>query len=197
MILLRTSDTKGHSDVSEAVCECGRNFLRLSSLQNKCISCLRKIGPAKRKAEKAETMKRKEAAKPRSKWLKEAQAEVNRYARLRDIRLGYGCITCGARFGNKYGGAFDAGHMHSRGSAPHLRFHLHNLALQCVKDNRYLGGLSLQFRDSMVARHGIEKIEAMEAIQGPAKHSIDYLKRLKRVFSKKANKMEKRLDLQS
>lgn len=197
MTSLRISDNKAKLAIPTETCSCGRNFIRLNSMQKICVKCAIAAPKLKRKAEaKAEKenfKRRKEAVKPRAKWVAEAQAAVNRYARLRDIRAGYGCITCGAQFGSKYGGAFDAGHMHSRGSNPHLRFHLHNIALQCVKDNRYLGGLALEFRNQMVARLGIERIEAMEATHGPAKkHSVEYLKRLKQVFTKKANRMEKR-----
>ena len=172
---------------------CRGAFIKSTSTQVVCsVKCARRVPVIERKKD----ADRREALKTRSEWIAEAQAAVNRYARLRDIRRGRGCITCGATFGSRYGGSFDAGHMLSRGSAPHLRFRLDNIALQCVKDNRYLGGMALQFRAAMVARHGLARVEALESEQGPAKFTVEYLKRLKRVFTKKANRMEKRIAMQ-
>lgn len=177
---------------------CAKTFKPFSTTAQICGAkrCLSGYVEALDKTRKADLKRRKEAVKTRSDWMVEAQAAINKYARLRDIRLGYGCITCHLQYENRQGGAFDAGHMHSRGSRPELRFHLHNIALQCVKDNRYLAGRALEFRAAMVVRHGVAKIEALEAIKGPAKFSIDYLKRIKQVFAKKARRMEKRLELQ-
>lgn len=160
--------------------------------------CAAKVPKLERKAERAKDRASKEAQKTRSKWLAEAQTAVNRYVRLRDIHAGYGCITCGARpVGVKFGGAFDCGHYLSRGSSPHLRFNLHNMALQCARENRYLGGVAGKFRMALVDRIGLTKVERLEAQQGPAKFTIDYLRRLKAVFGKKANRLEKRhADLQ-
>lgn len=145
----------------------------------------RKEAQAERRADKA----KRERLKTRSEWMKEAQAAVNRYCRLRDIKAGRGCITCGAPFRGTFGGAFDAGHMISRGSAPQLKFRTDNIALQCVKDNRYLGGLALDFRRAMIERIGLEKVEALESMQGPAKFTVEYLQRIKRIFTKKAHRL--------
>lgn len=84
----------------------------------------------------------------------------------------------------------DAGHFRSVGSAPHMRFYLPQIALQCVTCNRYQGGRQLDFRRALVARHGSDWVERLEAMQGLAKFDVDYLKRLKRVFSKKARRYE-------
>jgi hypothetical protein len=68
------------------------------------------------------------------------------------------------------------------------------MVAQCVRENRDLGGAAGKFRIGLIARIGVEKVEALESMQGPAKFTIEYLKRLKRVFAKKANRLAKRLE---
>lgn len=153
---------------------------------------------AKKKAalerdDRRETRAKLEAIKPRAKWLAEAQAVVNRYCRLRDLARGYGCITCGATPSQKFGGTFDAGHLRSVGSAPHLRFLTSQIHLQCVTCNRHQGGRQLDFRQALVARRGEAWMQELEARQEVAKFSVDYLKRLKAVFNKKAKRLERKL----
>ena len=86
----------------------------------------------------------REKQKTRSQWLAEAQSAFNAYVRWRDRHNG--CISCGKHVGGKFGGNWDAGHFRSRGSAPHLRFHLWNCHKQCVKCNRYLSGNTSEYR---------------------------------------------------
>lgn len=172
---------------------CPVKFVRVRPLQVACSwPCAQVVAyKARAKAERIEDKARREKLKTRSDHMKAAQVAVNRYVRLRDA--GLGCISCGARPDDKFGGAMDCGHYLSRGSSPHLRFHLWNMALQCVKENRYLGGAAGKFRLGLIARIGLEKVETLESMQGPAKFTVEYLIRLKRVFTKKANRAEKRL----
>lgn len=177
---------------------CSKEYTKARMEQVVCsIACARRIpviAKNTKKAERKADKQRKESLKTRSEWMADAQKEVNRYVRLRDVH--FGCISCGAAPEQKFGGAMDCGHYLSRGAFPHLRFHLHNMASQCVKDNRYLGGLAPKFRIGLVERIGIDKVEALESMNKPAKFSIEYLKRLKSVFAKKANRLEKRRELQ-
>ena len=143
--------------------------------------------------QKREDKVKRERLKSRSDWLKEAQAATNRFVRNRDIALGYGCISCGSPFKGVYGGAFDAGHFRSTGSAPHLRFFTKNIALQCVKCNRHLGGNAVEMRKGLVNRLGLKEVESIESMQGEGRWSIEYLKRLKQVMNKRANRLEKRI----
>lgn len=142
---------------------------------------------------KAEFKVRKEAAKPRSKWLSECQAIVNRYQRLKALARGEGCYTCGATPAQKFGGTYDAGHFRSVGSAPHLRFWLPQIRLQCIVCNRHKGGMALAFRRALVEEHGLEWVEALESMQHVAKFDIPYLMRLKRVMGKRLRRLEKRI----
>jgi hypothetical protein len=125
--------------------------------------------------------------------IKVAQAAVNKYCRLRDIYAGRGCISCGATHRTAFGGAFDAGHWRSVGSAPHLRFYTKQIRLQCVRCNRHLAGNAVEFRKGMVALFGVEEVERIESMQGALKPSADYLRRIRAVFNKKARRIEKRM----
>ena len=164
------------------------------------VECAESFAVSKRgKAEKIAAVKERKAdavkrasQKSRSKWLAECQAIVNKYVRLRDLERGLGCVTCGAK--PKGSHPFDAGHLRSVGSAPHLRFMTSQISLQCVPCNRHQGGRALIFRQAMVQRRGGNWVEALEAMQGLAKFDIPYLERLKSVFAKRCKRMEKRLE---
>lgn len=147
--------------------------------------------------ERSSDRARREALKRRRDWLAEAQDEFNRYVRLRDVRAGHGCVSCTKKHDgtSKIGGAFDCGHYRSRGSAPHLRFHLHNVALQCKRcnDPKKGGGMPIEFERGLRARLGGAKVDAIKTDQTLRKFPIDYLRRLKAVFAKKARREEKRM----
>ena len=144
------------------------------------------------KVERAETRRRKEAIKPRAKWLSECQAIVNRYVRLLALSRGDGCYTCGAMPSQKFGGTYDAGHFRSVGSAPHLRYWIPQIKLQCIPCNRHKGGMALAFRAHLVRDHGEAWVANLEAMQNTAKFDVNYLKRFKAVMGKKLRRLEKR-----
>ncbi len=129
--------------------------------------------------------------KPASYWMKKAQIAFNGYVRARDY--GNPCISSGREMDwNAYGGHVDAGHWRSRGSAPHLRFHLHNCHAQSVKDNRYGSGNVNDYRINLIEKIGIEKVEALENNNQIRSFSIDYLKRVATIFNKKTRMLKKR-----
>ena len=140
------------------------------------------------RTDRLNTARRKELIKPRAKWVTEAQAAWNRYVRARDH--GLPCCSCGAMPEQKFGGTMDCSHYRSRGSAPHLKFHLHNAAAACVKCNRYLGGNIAALRIGLIKKFGIAKVEAVESNNIPRKFDVEYLKRIKFIFTKKAKRLE-------
>lgn len=181
---------------------CGNSFQPISSLSKACsVPCAIALTDrdkakklAKAKAVERQSMKeRAEKIKTRREWIAEAQVAVNKAARLRDILAGRGCISCGARPDWRFGGAVDAGHFRSVGSAPHMRFYLPNIHLQCKRCNRDLGSNTVEYRKGLVERITVERVEEIEAMQATAKWDIDYLKRLKKVMQKKARRLEKRI----
>ena len=119
-----------------------------------------------------------EAIKPRSKLLREAQVAFNKYIRARDQLAGHRCISSGREL-DWSGNAVDAGHYRSTGSAPHLRFNEMNCHAQSKQDNRFLAGNAVDYRIGLIARIGLQAVEALEADQEPRKYSIDDLKAIK------------------
>lgn len=126
-------------------------------------------------------------------WLEATQKVFNAYIRERD--KDQPCICCGLFFDAKdrlTGGQWDAGHYLSRGSAAHLRFVEDNVHKQLKGHNRPGGTTRAQFREGMIARIGVERVEALEADQTPRHYTIDDLKRMKAEYSAKLRELRRR-----
>lgn len=150
------------------------------------------------RADRAETKRKLDSLKTRSAHMKAAQVSFNRYVRLRAIRWGHACISSGAPLDSSgVGGGFDCGHYRSVGSAPHLRFNLNNAWGQSKQDNRYGAGAAFEYRRGLIALRGIDVVEALEADNRVRKFDIDYLKRIKAIFDKKANRIQRIIRLLS
>ena len=141
------------------------------------------------KIERKAIREAKERIKPRAAYMKEAQMVINSYVRLRDAHLG--CVSCERPA--TWQGQWHASHFRSRGAAPHLRFNLHNIHKACSICNNHLSGNIMGYRPELVRRIGEERVAMLEASQERAGFTIDYLKRLKRVFAKKCRQIEGRL----
>lgn len=180
-------------------CKCCKTpFTPTRPMQNWCsVDCAVKLGEqaiAKKKtkeqaADRKETREKLDAMRTRSQHIKECQILVNKYVRLRDIRKGLGCVSCGASYRDGYGGLFDAGHLRSTGSAPQLRFMTTQISLQCVKCNRYGGGRAFEFRAEMIKRMGQEWMDQLESMNGTANFTIEYLTRLKAIMRRKIKRL--------
>jgi Bacteriophage Lambda NinG protein len=177
---------------------CKAKYTKTRPLQKVCgIECAKSLAKLKnfndrKKAEAKSLKERKEAILTRSDWVKKAQVAVNAYVRARDA--GLPCISCGATPEARFGGATDAGHYRSTGSAPHLRFLTTQIRAQCVRCNRHLAGNAIEFRRGLIERIGVEKVEEIESMQGQGKWSIEYLQRLTKLMAKKKRRTEKRND---
>lgn len=114
------------------------------------------------KVERAETRRRKQAIKTIPQLIREAQVAFNAFIRERDREKP--CICCGLPLGTgEVGGAFDCGHYRSTGSAPHLRFDERNAHAQRKVCNRWGAGRAVDYRIGLVARVGLEAVEALES----------------------------------
>lgn len=178
-------------------CKCCGTLFAPQGLASWCsLPCAHKLAMAllakkKAKEQRQERAETKAKLKTRADWLREAQAAWNGYVRARDA--GLPCCSCGAMPGQKFGGSMDCSHYRSRGSAPHLKFHLHNAASACVKCNRFLGGNVAALRVGLIERIGLEKVLAVEQDNEPRKFDIEYLARIKKIFTKKAKRLANRL----
>ena len=181
-----------------AVRACRAPFVPTQSFQSWCSpECGVQIARDKQQKERTALAKierkaireAKERIKPRAAYMKEAQMVINRYVRLRDAHLG--CVSCERPA--TWQGQWHASHFRSRGAAPHLRFNLHNIHKACSICNNHLSGNIMGYRPELVRRIGEERVAMLEASQERAGFTIDYLKRLKRVFAKKCRQIEGRL----
>ena len=111
---------------------CREKFEAKYFLQKACLNpaCLAEWSKKDREAKQKKYDKvRKEALKTAGDYMKESQASINKYVRIRDKFKS--CISCPSESVSVDGGyigacGWDAGHYRSRGSASHLRFNLNN-----------------------------------------------------------------------
>lgn len=176
---------------------CGNKFQPTRSIQPTCenFDCKLAYGVQAAKKSKA-TRARKEArehreakvrAKPRSKWMQEAQAAFNRWIRLRDA--GQPCISCGRH----HQGQHHAGHYRSTKAAPELRFEENNVHLQCQPCNTHLSGNIVEYRKSLIQKIGLLGFGGVEWLEGPhePKHyTIEDLKAIKEKYTAMAKALD-------
>lgn len=165
--------------------------------------------PKARKAladiERKDIKVRKEALKSRADHMKDAEKAVRDYRRTYELSIGSGCISCDASQesilnaqGWKTGGAFDAGHFLGKGARPELRLVPSNIWLQCKSCNagsskfaRKGETVSQGFRTGLIARIGLEAVEALEADHTPRKETIDQLKAITAEYRAKTRELKR------
>jgi hypothetical protein len=151
----------------------------------KCGLAIKDVNQAKARkslaqVERREIKVRKEKLKSRADHLREAQAAVNEYVRLRDARLP--CISCDSTPNDNdlmTGSRWDAGHYRSVGACPELRFEPLNIHRQCVKCNRNLSGNAVEYRIRLVQRIGAEKVAWIEGPHEARKYTVEEIKAIK------------------
>lgn len=179
---------------------CGGEFETYDSFRKWCSSdCGVKLAreqQAKQREKAAEKRAKEERVKvrkarenlradDRAYWLKKAQAEFNKFIRLRDRDLP--CISCG-RF---HQGQWHAGHYRSVGACPELRFNEDNVHKQCSVCNNHKSGNAIEYRIGLVERIGVEKVEFLERKDHPPlKLTIDEIKALIQVYKAKCKELE-------
>jgi hypothetical protein len=142
--------------------------------------------------ERHEIQVRKEKLKSRAEHLREAQAAVNEYVRLRDAHLP--CISCDSMPNDKdlmTGSRWDAGHYRSVGACPELRFEPLNIHRQCVKCNRNLSGNAVEYRIRLVLRIGAETVAWLEGPHEPRKYTVEEIKTIKAEYRAKTRELKK------
>lgn len=186
---------------------CNTEYLPRSSLQKVChdyrcaiaFNKQRDAKTAAREQRKQERLQRddlkerRERLKGLPEWQKEAQTAFNRYIRIRDLNKN--CVSCGNPLisNSNYltGSAVDASHYRSRGAASHLKFNVFNVHSACTRCNRQLSGNAVEYRIRLIDRIGLERVERLEQDNTPRKYTIDYLKRVKAIFTRRARHYEK------
>jgi hypothetical protein len=130
---------------------------------------------------------RKEKLKSRADHLRETQAVVNEFIRLRDAHLP--CVSCG-RF---HDGQWHAGHYRSAGGHPELRFEALNIWRQCAPCNTHKSGDLVNYRVELIRRIGPEKVEWLEGPHEPQRYTIEDLKAIKAKYRALIREMKGRL----
>ena len=183
------------------VAACGASFVPLRMGQAVCSPACAIIdgprhAPKARKAlaevERAEIKVRKEKLKSRADHLREAQAAVNEFIRMRDGHLP--CISCDS-LPNDHdlmtGSRWDAGHYRSVGACPELRFEPMNIHRQCVKCNRNLSGNAVEYRIRLVLRIGAEKVDWLEGPHPARKYTVEEIKAIKADYQAKSRELKR------
>lgn len=125
----------------------------------KTIEAMEKLASMKKNQSREWEQQRKRiknSLKTTSNWKTELQTIFNTFIRLRDRNQP--CISCGCKLPEKY----DAGHFHSVGSSPSLRFDEQNVHAQCVHCNRDKHGNLHEYRIGLIQRVGIDVVNALE-----------------------------------
>lgn len=199
---------KGSKQPKPKTCPiCNTEYLPRSSLQKVChdyrcaiaFNKQRDAENAAREKRKQERLQRddlkerRERLKGLPEWQKEAQTAFNRYIRMRDLNKN--CVSCGNPLisNSNYltGSAVDASHYRSRGAASHLKFNVFNVHSACTRCNRQLSGNAVEYRIRLIQRIGLERVERLEQDNADRKYTIDYLKRVKAIFTRRARHYEK------
>lgn len=170
---------------------CQNNFIPLRMGQRVCgPKCAMRIARAIKATGKRELRARKEALQTIPQLIAIAQEAFNAFIRLRDA--GKPCICCGKPLGDgEVGGSFDCGHYRSRGSAPHLRFDERNAHAQRKYCNRHGAGRAVDYRIGLIARIGLEAVEALETDNSIRKWTREELRAIAATYREKRKELER------
>lgn len=143
---------------------------------------------ARAKAERKADKVRKDALQPRSYFAEAAQKAFNRYVNLRDREKD--CVSCGKPAAR--GGVRNASHFKSVGSNSALRYNLWNVHTSCYRCNMELSGNLGEYYPRLIERIGSAKVEFLQNAKRERRYEVEYLTRLKTIFSRKARRLEAR-----
>lgn len=179
-------------------CKCCKTpFEPTRPLQNWCsVDCGVKLGEqaltkkkAKAKAEDRKATREKlDAMRTKPQLVKLAQQAFNGWVRARDASKP--CISCGKPPSHQ-ANSTDAGHYRSVGSAPHMRFVEDNAAGQCKHCNQHLAGNHVAYRQGLIARIGLARVEQIEADNTTRKYTHEGLAELAKHYRAEARRILK------
>jgi Bacteriophage Lambda NinG protein len=179
--------------------DCCNYFVPRNSMHSVCGPvCASRMVRDKREREESKKLKEqrrkdretRDRLKTRSDWIKDAQREFNAFIRERDKAAGWPCISSGRPL-DWSGNAVDAGHYRSVGAAPHLRFDERNCHAQSKHDNQYKAGNVVDYRINLIARIGLEAVEALESDNAPKHYTTEDLKEIVRTYRAKRKELVK------
>jgi len=170
---------------------CRKQFPQRSMSHKACSpECAAEYAKLEReKKDRQDRQKGLQALKTKRDYIKEAQIAFNAFCRYRDMLAGYPCISSGRPL-DWSGNQVDAGHFRSVGSAPHLRFNEDNCHAQSKHDNQFLSGNAVEYRIGLIARIGLDRVEALEADNSIKKWTIEELIQIRNHYRLKLKKLK-------
>ena len=111
--------------------------------------------------------------------MKQAQSACNAYIRKRDEKEP--CISCQRH----HNGQYHAGHFRSVGACSALKFNELNINKQCQPCNNHLSGNLIHYRENLIKKIGLEKVEWLECQNEPTRYTCSNLKALELHFKAK------------
>lgn len=183
----------GHTLKAKVCSACRREFVPERTMQSVCgprcaVRKAKADSKAKKTAEREHLRQRREAIKPRAKWLAECQVIVNKLVRLRDARRP--CVSCDRPA--TWDGQWHGSHFRSVGAASAVRFNLWNVHKACSICNNHLSGNIAGYLPRLVERIGQDRVDWLNAQNQIVRYEIAYLKRFKQVMGKRLRRKEKR-----
>lgn len=154
----------------------------------------------KAKRERAERKRKTraelEAMKPPGQRLREATQRAQRAfnAMIRERDRDKPCICCGKWTDDKNlltGSRWDAGHWLSVGAHPELRFDEDNCHRQMVRCNRELSGNAGKYRERLIERIGIKRVERLEGPHEPKRYTVEELDKMAAEFRRRTRELQR------
>lgn len=174
-----------------ACCEGCRIILAMQNIK-KAEAARERKAKREAKAERMADRKRKEELMPLKDQKKLTEKVINYYVRLRDYYEG--CCSCDKP--SHWDGQWHASHYKSVGSNSLLRFHLWNIHKSCSECNRHKSGNIGEYTERIRLRFGQGRVQWLDDRKcGSREYTAEYLIRMRRIFSKKCRRLEKRLGI--
>lgn len=172
--------------------ECKKLFTPTRQLQPTCTNTdcmyqysMKHLSKKKQLKQKRINKEKREFNRNDVKVLKElAQKIFNQYIRLRDKDLP--CISCGTTNDIQY----HAGHFKPAGGFSYLRFNEDNVHKQCVRCNSNLAGNLIAYREALIEKIGIEKVEILEQPNQVKRWSKEELQDIITIYRKKIKQFQ-------
>lgn len=156
------------------------------------------------KVERAETRRRKEAAKTPSEVRAEAKVAIQGARRLEELAKGRGCMSCKRSQEEvqagpwRPGGYWDGGHFKSKGAFPELALEPLNIWLQCKSCNAGSGKyarkgytVSKAFEENLIEAEGQDLVDWLNGPHEPKHYEMDELVAIRDHYRAKVKEMKK------
>jgi hypothetical protein len=170
---------------------CRRPFAKVNGWQKYCrqeacaVAAAEEATAKREKQEAREHKKKLDDSKPLQHWLKLTERVVNHYILVRDRALT--CISCGTGQTVQW----EAGHYHSVGSHPELRYDPININKQCHRCNFDMGGNLAMYVIGLEAKWGRAERERLDGHHPSAHYTREDLAAIRKEFAALTRELEK------